>query len=280
MATGVLVIGVGRATRLLHHLVLADKAYAATIRLGQSTITDDAEGESARVAAGGRTDRRRRARRRCAALTGEIDAGAERGVGDQGRRRSGRTSGSGPARTSQLPPRAGDGHPVRRTRPSAGTDRRCWTWTSRSTCSLRHLRPGPRPRPRRGTAASAGTSPRCAAPGSARSSCARRATLDELAALDDPVTVPLAGARPREHAGPARSTPPKLRELSHGRAIPALGIAGLHGALAADGTSRPCSARTATRRRPVRSSSSPPPDRTHLPVSGALSAESCDIAHH
>src|SRR5947207_2029145 len=45
MATGVLVLGVNKATRLLHHLVLADKAYTATIRLGQSTSTDDAEGE-------------------------------------------------------------------------------------------------------------------------------------------------------------------------------------------------------------------------------------------
>jgi tRNA pseudouridine55 synthase len=45
MATGVLVLGVGKATRLLTHLVLADKAYTATIRLGQATLTDDAEGE-------------------------------------------------------------------------------------------------------------------------------------------------------------------------------------------------------------------------------------------
>ena len=45
MATGVLVLGVGRATRLLGHLQLADKAYDATIRLGESTVTDDAEGE-------------------------------------------------------------------------------------------------------------------------------------------------------------------------------------------------------------------------------------------
>ena len=44
MATGVLVVGVGAATRLLHHLVLTDKAYTATIRLGQATVTDDAEG--------------------------------------------------------------------------------------------------------------------------------------------------------------------------------------------------------------------------------------------
>jgi tRNA pseudouridine55 synthase len=45
MATGVLVLGVGRATRLLGHLSLADKEYDATIRLGQSTVTDDAEGD-------------------------------------------------------------------------------------------------------------------------------------------------------------------------------------------------------------------------------------------
>jgi tRNA pseudouridine55 synthase len=45
MATGVLVLGVGRATRLLGHLLLTDKAYEATIRLGESTTTDDAEGE-------------------------------------------------------------------------------------------------------------------------------------------------------------------------------------------------------------------------------------------
>ena len=45
MATGVLVLGVGRATRLLGHLVLTEKTYEATIRLGGATTTDDAEGE-------------------------------------------------------------------------------------------------------------------------------------------------------------------------------------------------------------------------------------------
>jgi tRNA pseudouridine55 synthase len=44
MATGVLVAGVGRATRLLGHLALHDKDYEATIRLGVTTATDDAEG--------------------------------------------------------------------------------------------------------------------------------------------------------------------------------------------------------------------------------------------
>jgi len=45
MATGVLVVGVGQATRLLGHLSLTDKEYDATIRLGVSTSTDDAEGD-------------------------------------------------------------------------------------------------------------------------------------------------------------------------------------------------------------------------------------------
>ncbi|MGK2349304.1 tRNA pseudouridine(55) synthase TruB [Actinomyces sp. W5033] len=45
MATGLLIIGLGRATRLLTYLVGADKTYTATLRLGQETVTDDAEGE-------------------------------------------------------------------------------------------------------------------------------------------------------------------------------------------------------------------------------------------
>lgn len=45
MATGVLVLGINRATKLLTFLVGCDKTYTATVRLGQSTLTDDAEGE-------------------------------------------------------------------------------------------------------------------------------------------------------------------------------------------------------------------------------------------
>ncbi|WP_416309481.1 tRNA pseudouridine(55) synthase TruB [Saccharopolyspora sp. NFXS83] len=45
MATGVLVLGLERATKLLGHLALDTKAYLATIRLGAATSTDDAEGE-------------------------------------------------------------------------------------------------------------------------------------------------------------------------------------------------------------------------------------------
>jgi len=45
MATGLLVVGIGKATRLLGYLTDKDKQYIATIRLGQATTTDDAEGE-------------------------------------------------------------------------------------------------------------------------------------------------------------------------------------------------------------------------------------------
>ena len=46
MATGVLVLGVNKATRLLTFCVSDDKTYTATIRLGESTDTDDATGET------------------------------------------------------------------------------------------------------------------------------------------------------------------------------------------------------------------------------------------
>ena len=50
MATGVLLLGVNRATRLLGHLMLTEKAYDATVRLGAGSSTDDAEGELGPVA--------------------------------------------------------------------------------------------------------------------------------------------------------------------------------------------------------------------------------------
>lgn len=49
MATGVLVVGIGRATRLLGHLTGGEKEYDATMRLGVTTTTDDAEGDVVEV---------------------------------------------------------------------------------------------------------------------------------------------------------------------------------------------------------------------------------------
>ncbi len=71
MATGVLVVGVEKATRLLGHLTLTDKEYQATIRLGQATDTGDAEG----TVIGGRPAGRlslAQVQAAAAALTGEI----------------------------------------------------------------------------------------------------------------------------------------------------------------------------------------------------------------
>lgn len=45
MATGLLILGVGPSTRLLTHIVGLDKTYTATIALGRTTVTDDAEGD-------------------------------------------------------------------------------------------------------------------------------------------------------------------------------------------------------------------------------------------
>jgi tRNA pseudouridine55 synthase len=71
MATGVLVIGIEKATRLLGHLTLTEKEYQATVRLGQATDTGDAEGTvtGGAAAAGLGGDAVRAA---AAALTGEI----------------------------------------------------------------------------------------------------------------------------------------------------------------------------------------------------------------
>src|SRR5690625_1311898 len=74
MATGVLVLGVNRATRLLTYLVGADKEYTATIRLGQNTLTDDAQGEVTHaVGAADPAQLRLRLPEQIASLTGAID---------------------------------------------------------------------------------------------------------------------------------------------------------------------------------------------------------------
>jgi tRNA pseudouridine55 synthase len=72
MATGVLIVGVNRATRLLTYVIGSRKSYRATIRLGESTVTDDAEGDVLSTAdASGVGDDAVRAG--LAAQTGEVD---------------------------------------------------------------------------------------------------------------------------------------------------------------------------------------------------------------
>lgn len=72
MATGVLVVGIEKATKLLTYIVGTSKTYQATVRLGAATVTDDAEGEVVSTAP---TDALTHAAvlERVAALTGEIE---------------------------------------------------------------------------------------------------------------------------------------------------------------------------------------------------------------
>jgi tRNA pseudouridine55 synthase len=72
MATGVLVVGVGRATRLLGYVTGAAKGYTATIRLGEQTVTDDAEGELVAATPAGELSGAA-IRAGLAGLTGELD---------------------------------------------------------------------------------------------------------------------------------------------------------------------------------------------------------------
>ncbi len=72
MATGILVLGINRATRLLGHLMLTDKTYHATLRLGQTTTTDDAEGEILTSVDAGQI-KPEEIRQGLAAMVGDID---------------------------------------------------------------------------------------------------------------------------------------------------------------------------------------------------------------
>jgi tRNA pseudouridine55 synthase len=230
MATGVLVLGVGRGTRLLPHLVLTEKEYAATIRLGQSSSTDDAEGQIVPVAsaAGVTDDAVRAAMRR---LTGKIAqapsaVSAIKVAGERAYRRV------RAGQDVQLPPR-----PVTVSRFDALAVRRhneLLDVDVEVTCSSgTYVRALARDL---GAALQVGghlVALRRTRVGPFELHAAR--TLDELAALDDPVPLPLASAV-RACLQVRQVDDAEARELSHGRPISARGIAGVHGAFAADGS--------------------------------------------
>ena len=171
MATGVLVVGIERATKILGLLTATDKSYAATIRLGQATATDDAEGDVLQSVSASWPHRRpdRRCRGRAARRDRPGPVGGQR---RQGRRRAG------------LPARAG--RPGRRTGPPAAcasTGSTCWPsgdttnssmltsrWTARRVPTSARW---PAMSARR--SASAATSPRCGAPASDASGWTRPA---------------------------------------------------------------------------------------------------------
>ena len=99
MATGLLILGVGAATRLLGHVGGHDKTYEATIRFGRTTVTDDREGDVLATVVGRRGDRRRRVARpgRADRSAAAGPLGRERG---QGRPGGVPTSACGPVRRS------------------------------------------------------------------------------------------------------------------------------------------------------------------------------------
>ena len=200
MATGVLVLGVGRATRLLTFLVGCDKDYTATIRLGQATITDDAEGEVTAAAGadgvdrggagGGRGRRSPATSSRCRARCSAIKVKGERAYH---RVRAG----------EDVELRGPPGHGVAGStcwRPARGRRRRharCSTSTSRSTVSLRHLRPGAGPRPRRGARRRRPPHRAAAHPGRRLHARPRRTPLADLEAPPRSERMPVTAARRR-----------------------------------------------------------------------------------
>ena len=230
MATGVLVCGVGRGTKLLGHLALDTKAYTATIRLGVATTTDDAEGEIL-------VDRRRRpgstdaaVAAGMAALTGAIEQvpSSVSAIKVDGQRAYARVRAGEqvvlPARpvtvsAFTLLARRAVGRPRRPRR--------------RRRVLLRHLRAGAGPRPRRrarrrraphgaaphpGRPVHPGPRPHPGASWPPSRACRCRST------------------RPsRWPSRAATSTPRWPSDLSHGRPLPAAGLAGTYGVFAPDG---------------------------------------------
>jgi tRNA pseudouridine55 synthase len=237
MATGVLVIGVGRATRLLTYVIGSDKVYRATIRLGQSTVTDDAEGEvTATVPADGVDDDRIRAG--LAALTGRISqvpssvsAIKVNGQRSYARVRSGQDVALAPrevtvARFALMAVR----------RPAGVVDLDVEVACSSGTYVRALARDlgaaldvGGHLTALRRTSVDATNRV-----DSAGFTLAEAVTLDELAERDDPVTLGLPEAAARFF--PRRDvTPAQARVLGHGGALDPVGIAGPYAVFGPDG---------------------------------------------
>jgi tRNA pseudouridine55 synthase len=246
MATGVLVLGVDAATRLLHHLVLTDKAYTATIRLGQRTVTDDAEGELVAAVSTASVDDDM-VRAAMATLTGDIEQvpSAVSAIKVEGQRayhrvRAGeqvelaarpvtvqRFEATGFARTSSdvldvdVEVECSSGTYVR----ALARDLGAALGVGGHLTALRRTRVGP-------------------------FTLTHARTLDELAALPDPVTLPLAAAV--RAAFPVRDVDDaEARELSFGRSLDPRGIDGVYGALGSDGSAVALLRESDGRARPV-----------------------------
>jgi tRNA pseudouridine55 synthase len=229
MATGVLVVAVERATRLLTYVFGSDKRYRATIRLGQSTITDDADGEVVRtVDAGAVTDADIAAG--LATLSGEIDQvpSAVSAIKVGGRRSYARVRAGEevvlPARrvtVSRLDPRD-----IRRAGAVVDVD------VEVDCSSGTYVRALARDL---GVALGVGghlTALRRTAVGGF--TIAEASTLDELASAGDPVNLPIPVAVARLFS--IREVPAdEARVLSHGGPLPAVGRTGPYAVAGPDG---------------------------------------------
>jgi tRNA pseudouridine55 synthase len=230
MATGVLVLGVNRATRLLAHLVLADKEYTATIRLGQATVTDDAEGDIVSSASAAHLSER------------DVRDAMTAFVGDIAQVPSSVSAIKVAGRRSYERVRSGDAvelaaRPVTVTRFDALDLRRADDLLDVNvavSCSsgtyVRALA--------RDLGAALGVGGHLTALRRTRVgpfTLAQARTLDDLATLADPVSLPLLDAV--RASMPVRTVDEdEARTLSYGRALGARGEAGVHAAVTADGT--------------------------------------------
>jgi tRNA pseudouridine55 synthase len=246
MATGVLVLGVGKATRLLHHLVLTDKAYEAMIRLGQATVTDDAEGELLSTASTASvTDDAVRAA--MLPLTGEIEQvpSSVSAIKVAGQRSYQRVRAGAAVELAARPVTVSrfEAHTLRRVDDLLDVD---VTVECSSGTYVRALARD------LGAALGVGghlTALRRTRVGPFTLELAR--TLDDLATLDDPVTIPLADAVRR--AMPVRAVDDDdARALSFGKALAPCGLPGTYGALAPDGSVVALLTEDETSARPVR----------------------------
>jgi tRNA pseudouridine55 synthase len=230
MATGVLVLGVEKATKLLGHLALTEKEYLGTIRLGQTTVTDDAEGGIT-----GSSDASKVTRDAIdagiAKLSGDImqvpskvSAIKINGVRSYARVRSGEevALAARPVTVSRL-----DVLEIRSLGAivEADVDVACSSGT--------YVRALARDA---GVALEVGghlTALRRTAVGEFR--LAEAVPLDELAERDDPVTMPLAAAAARSFQRRDASED-EARVLSHGGPLGAIGVEGPYAVFAPDGT--------------------------------------------
>jgi tRNA pseudouridine55 synthase len=230
MATGVLVVGVERATRLLTYVIGSTKRYSATIRLGESTVTDDAEGEiTARAPATAVTEDQVRAE--LANFTGDIEQvpSAVSAIKVNGRRayarvRAGEEVELAARRVTVSRLVLGDLRTVDSDRLDLDVDVECSSGTYIRAIA-RDL----------GAALGVGghlTALRRTAVGTF--TIAEAQTLESLSQADDPVTLPLSAAAARFF--PRRDADAdEARVLGHGGPLTPIGIAGPYAVFGPDG---------------------------------------------